>query len=266
MAHGLSEGTASAHRVRSTRRDFLRRTAFVVAGLSAWRLLAAPGDEGARRTLRIGTLVAALLAPLQLVVGDLHGLNTLEHQPAKIAAIEALWHTERGAPLVLFALPNESARRNDFAIEIPKGAALVLRHDPEGELQGLEAFDPDHPPVAPLFFAFRAMVGLGLGMLALAWVGAWRLRAGAALPRWLLWVYSAFTYSGWLAVLAGWLVTEIGRQPWLVTGILRTADAAGTVTGAELGSSLTGYALTYGLMLLAYMVAITQMARRGAGP
>jgi cytochrome d ubiquinol oxidase subunit I len=239
---------------------------FVIAGLSAWRLLKAPGDGGALRTLRTGTLVAAVLAPLQIYVGDLHGLNTLEHQPAKIAAIESIWRTERGVPLLLFAIPNEAERRNDFAVAVPKGASLILRHDPEGELQGLDAFEPDRPPVAPLFFAFRAMVALGLGMLALSWVGAWRLRRGASAPRWLLWAYSAFTFSGWLAVLAGWLVTEVGRQPWLVTGILRTSEAVGAASGAELGASLTGYVLTYTLMLLAYLVTITHLARKGTGP
>jgi cytochrome d ubiquinol oxidase subunit I len=238
--------------------------AFVVAGLSAWRLLKVPHDAGARRTLGIGTVVAAVLAPLQIVAGDLHGLNTLARQPAKIAAIEAIWRTEKGAPLVLFAVPNEAGRRNDFAIAVPKGAALVLKHDADAELKGLDAFEPDRPPVAPLFYAFRAMVGIGLGMLALAWYGAWRLRRGAVPPAWLLWVYSGFTFSGWIAVLAGWLVTEIGRQPWLVTGILRTADAAGKASGAELGASLTGYVLAYALMLLAYMVVITHLAEKGA--
>jgi cytochrome d ubiquinol oxidase subunit I len=240
--------------------------AFVIAGLSAWRLLKVQEDVGAKRTLRAGTLVAALLAPLQIFVGDLHGLNTLEHQPAKIAAIEAIWRTEQGVPLVLFALPNEAARRNDFAIEVPRGASLILRHDPAGELKGLDAFEPDRPPVAPLFFSFRVMVGLGVAMLALSWFGAWRLRADRVPPRWLLWAYAGFTFSGWLAVLAGWLVTEIGRQPWMVTGILRTADAAGGASGAELGASLTGYLLAYSLMLLAYMVVITHLARKGAGP
>jgi cytochrome d ubiquinol oxidase subunit I len=237
---------------------------FVVAGLSAWRLLKAPADGGARHTLRVGTLVAALLAPLQIAVGDLHGLNTLEHQPAKIAAVEAIWRTGRGVPLVLFAIPNETERRNDYAIEIPKGASLILRHDPEGELKGLDEFAPDHPPVAPVFFAFRVMVGVGVGMLALAWLGAWRLRRGAAAPRWLLWCYAGFTFSGWIAIVAGWLVTEIGRQPWLVTGILRTADAVGPAGSARLGASLTGYVLVYGLMLAAYMVVITHLSRKGS--
>jgi len=200
---------------------------------------------------------------VQIFVGDLHGLNTPHHEPAKIAAIEGIWKTEKSAPLVLFAVPNEEKRRNDYAIEIPKVAALILTHDANGELRGLDDFEPDRPTVAPLFFGFRIMVGTGVSMLLLSWFGVWRLRRGEP-PRALLWMFSAFTFSGWIATLAGWLVTEIGRQPWLVTGILRTADAAGKITGAELGASLTVYVLTYSLMLLAYFVVITHMAGKGA--
>lgn len=238
---------------------------FVVAGLSAWRLLRAPADALAARTLRAGVLVAAVLAPLQILAGDLHGLNTLAHQPAKIAAIEALWKTERGAPLVLFALPNEETRRNDFAIEVPRLASLILTHDLDGEVKGIEAFAPDTPPVAPLFFGFRLMLALGMAMLALAWTGAFVLRKGAAPPRWLLWSLTVFTFSGWVATLAGWLVTEIGRQPWLVTGILRTSQAVGRIPEAQLGASLTGYVLVYALMLGAYIVVITHLAGKGTG-
>lgn len=235
---------------------------FVIAGLSAWRLLHESGDASAAKTLRAGVMVAAVLAPLQIFIGDLHGLNTLEHQPAKIAAIEAIWSTERGAPLVLFAIPNEQKRRNDYAIEIPRGAALVLKHDADGELRGLNEFEPDRPPVAPLFFGFRIMAGIGVSMLALAWFGVWRLRRGPP-PRTLLWVFAGFTFSGWIATLAGWIVTEVGRQPWLVTGVLRTKDAVGHISGAQLGASLTGYVLTYSLMLLAYIVVLTHMAGKG---
>ena len=235
--------------------------AFLVAGLSAWRLLNAPADAGAAKTLRFGTYIAAVLVPLQIVVGDLHGLNTLEHQPAKIAAMEALWETQRGAPLVLFAIPNEDTRRNDYAIEIPKGASLILAHDPEAEIRGLDAFAPDIPPVAPVFFAFRVMVGMGFLMLLLSWYGAWRLRR-PGVPRSLLWCFAAFTFSGWVAVLAGWLVTEIGRQPWLVTGVLRTAEAVGEASGAEVGASLTGYLLIYTMLLASYMVVLTHLARK----
>jgi cytochrome d ubiquinol oxidase subunit I len=238
--------------------------AFVIAGLSAWRLLRAPGDVSALHTLRTGVLVAAVIAPLQIFAGDLHGLNTLEHQPAKIAAMEALWHTERGAPLVLFAVPNEDARRNDFAIEVPKAASLILTHELDGEVKGIDAFAPDTPPVAPVFFAFRFMLALGGLMLVLAWSGAWFLRKGRAPAQWLLWAFAGCAFSGWLATLAGWIVTEVGRQPWLVTGILRTSHAVGRIPEASLGASLTGYVLVYSLMLGAYMVVITHLAGKGA--
>jgi cytochrome d ubiquinol oxidase subunit I len=237
---------------------------FVVAGLSAWRLLRAPADGAARGTLATGIALAAVLAPLQLFVGDLHGLNTLEHQPAKIAAVEAIWHTQKGVPLVLFALPNEATRRNDYAIEVPKLASLILRHDPEGEIQGLDRFTPDHAPVAPVFFAFRAMVGVGVLMIAVAWVSYLFFVRRNTYPGALLWMLSAFTFSGWVATLCGWLVSEVGRQPWLVTGVLRTADAAGRVGEAQLGASLTGYVLVYALMFGAYLVVLTHLAGEGA--
>jgi len=239
--------------------------AFVVAGLSAWRLLKAPQDAAAARTLRTGIVIAAVLAPVQAFVGDQHGLNTLEHQPAKIAAIEAIWNTERGAPLVLFAIPNEKERRNDFSIHIPRGASLILTHSLDGELKGLNEFAPDVPPVAPLFFGFRLMVGMGVLMIALSWYGAWHTRHRAVPARWLLWTFAGFTFAGWVATLAGWYVTEIGRQPWLVTGILRTADAVGPVGEAQLGSSLTSYIITYALLLVAYMVVLTHLAGKGSG-
>jgi cytochrome d ubiquinol oxidase subunit I len=239
--------------------------AFVVAGLSAWRLLRAAEDTTALRALRVGVRVAAVLAPLQIVAGDLHGLNTLEHQPAKIAAIEGLWHTERGAPLLLFGIPNEEARRNDYALEIPKGASLILKHDVNGEVLGLDHFGADIPPVLPVFFAFRVMVGVGVAMLALAWIAAFAVRKGALPRRWLLWTLAGFTFAGWVATLAGWLVTEIGRQPWLVTGLLRTREAAGAVSEASLGASLAGYVVTYAAMLVAYIVVLTHLAGRGSG-
>jgi len=237
---------------------------FVVAGLSAWRLLRTSEDVSARKTLRTGLVLAAVLAPLQILVGDLHGLNTLEHQPAKIAAIEAIWKTGKGVPLVLFAVPDDERRRNDFAVEIPKGASLVLRHDAEAEVQGIDAFVPDAAPVAPVFFAFRVMVGMGVLMLLAAWSGVWATRRGRLPQRWMLWTLSGFTFAGWIATLAGWLVTEIGRQPWLVTGILKAADAVGGISGAQLGASLTGYIITYTVMLIAYLVVLTHLAGGGA--
>ncbi|HEV3008524.1 MAG TPA: cytochrome ubiquinol oxidase subunit I [Burkholderiales bacterium] len=235
---------------------------FLVAGLSAWRLLKSAHDASAQKTLRFAARLAAVLVPLQIVVGDLHGLNTLEHQPAKIAALEALWKTEKGAALTLFAVINEEKKRNDYAIEIPKALSLILKHDRDGVVRGLEEFGADHPPVAPVFWAFRVMVGTGVLMLLLSWLGVFILRKST--PRWLLWSFAAFSFSGWVATLAGWLVTEIGRQPWLVTGILRTADAVGQASGAALGASLTGYVLTYAALLISYMVVLTHLAGKGA--
>ena len=235
---------------------------FLVAGLSAWRLLKAPGDAAALKTLRLGAYLAALLVPIQVLVGDMHGLNTLEHQPAKIAAMEALWKTEKGATLTLIGIPNEAEKRTDFAVTVPKALSLILVHSLDGEVKGLEEFK-DTPPVLPVFFAFRIMVGMGMLMLGLSWFGAWSLRKGRQPKTYLLWAFAAFTFSGWVATLAGWMVTEIGRQPWLVTGILRTRDAAGAATGGELGASLTAFVLTYSALLIAYMVVITHLAGKG---
>src|SRR5262249_49960893 len=211
----------------------------VVAGLSAWRLLKAPQDAAALKTLRFGAHIAAVLVPIQVVVGDMHGLNTLEHQPAKIAAVEALWKTERGAALTLVAIPNEQERTNDFAITVPKALSLLLVHDLNGEVKGLEEFE-DTPPVAPIFFAFRVMVGMGVLMLLLAWIGSFVWKTPPT-PAWLLWSSAGFTSAGGVAPLAGWIAPEIGRQPWLVPGILYTEDAVGDIPGGAVGASLTAY-------------------------
>jgi cytochrome d ubiquinol oxidase subunit I len=235
--------------------------AFLVAGLSAWRMLKAPGDEAARKTLRFGAHVAAVLVPIQVVVGDLHGLNTFEHQPAKVAAMEAQWRTERGAPLTLIGFPNEDTERTDYAVTVPRALSLILTHSLDGEVKGLSEFGADIPPVAPVFWSFRVMVGVGMLMLVLAWGGSYVLRRST--PRWLLWAFAAFTFSGWVATLAGWLVTEIGRQPWLVTGILYTHDAAGDATPGQIGMSLSAYVFTYVVLLISYIVVLTHLAGKG---
>jgi cytochrome d ubiquinol oxidase subunit I len=236
--------------------------AFLVAGLSAWRMLKAPEDEAARKTLRFGAHLAAVLVPVQVVVGDLHGLNTFEHQPAKVAAMEAQWQTERGAALTLIGFPNEDTGRTDFAITIPRALSLILTHSLDGEVKGLAEFGADVPPVAPVFWSFRVMVGVGVLMLLLAWAGSCVLRKST--PRWLLWAFAGFTFSGWVATLAGWLVTEIGRQPWLVTGILYTHDAAGDASGGQIGMSLTAYVFTYTVLLVSYVVVLTHLAGKGS--
>jgi cytochrome d ubiquinol oxidase subunit I len=238
--------------------------AFLVAGLSAYRHLR--GERSAELTVsqRTAVRLAAVLIPLQIAVGDLHGLNTLEHQPAKIAAMEAIWHTERGADLRLLAWPDEKTRSNRFEITLPDAASLILTHSRDGELRGLDSF-ADHPPVAPLFWAFRVMVGVGLLMLATSWLAAWQMRRRdeptAPVQRALL----AMTFSGWLAVLAGWYVTEIGRQPWIVYGVLRTAEVASSVPAPMIGLSLALYLTLYAVLIVAYVSVLFYLARKAGG-
>jgi cytochrome d ubiquinol oxidase subunit I len=234
--------------------------AFLVAGISAFQLLRNRRFEPARRMLRVGVAIAAVLAPEQIILGDLHGLNTLEHQPAKIAAIEGVWQTNRGVPLLLFAWPNAEKKRNDFAIGIPKAASLILTHDPDGEIRGLNEFEGKHPPVAQVFWSFRVMVGVGMLMLAIAWMGAFYLLRRRDPPHWLLLGFAGMAFSGWVAVLAGWLTTEIGRQPYVVYGVITTAETASAVPGAYIALTLIGYALVYALLMISYMVVITQLA------
>lgn len=242
--------------------------AFLLAGITALQIRKGKEQPWTRELLRTGVRLAAVLVPLQIFVGDLHGLNTLVNQPAKVAAMEALWETRHGAPLVLFALPDSATHSNRYAIEVPHGASLILRHDGDGELKGIDAFPDAHPPVAPVFFAFRIMVGMGLLMLAVSWAAAWTLRqgqsAGGAIPKWLLTALVWMTFSGWVATIAGWYVSEVGRQPWLVTGILRTADAVATHPPAAVGVTFTLYLVTYALLIIAYIKVIRYLAFGGA--
>ena len=239
--------------------------AFLLAGLSAWRWLQGDRSPGVQKTLRTGILLAAGLIPLQIMVGDMHGLNTLEHQPQKIAAMEGVWNTERGAGLRLFAIPDEATRSNRFEIEIPNLASLILTHSLDGEIRGLNEFIGNHPPVAPVFFAFRVMVGIGVLMLLISWFAAFRLwRGGITRP--LAWALFGMTFSGWVATLAGWYTTEIGRQPWLVTGILRTGEAAGPVPAGTIGLSLALYLILYAGLLAAYIATLFHLAKRPTAP
>jgi cytochrome bd ubiquinol oxidase subunit I len=239
--------------------------AFLVAGISALQLLRHRGHQAAARMFSLGVTVAAVLAPIQIFVGDQHGLNTLEHQPAKIAAIEAIWETERGAPLLLFALPNERERRNEYAIAIPKGASWILTHRTDGEVKGLNEFRDGHPPVATVFWTFRVMVGVGVLMLSASWVAAYFLWRKLVLPRWLLRGFALMTFSGWIAVLAGWMTTEIGRQPYVVYGLIRTAETASDVPAANIALTLVAYSVVYVLLLVSYVVVLTQLALKDSG-
>ena len=240
--------------------------AFLMAGLSAWQVIKRSGHAAAPKVLRVGLTLAALLIPVQIFVGDLHGLNTLEHQPQKIAAMEGVWQTERGAPLLLFAIPDEKARTNHAEIGIPNLASLILKHDAQGEIRGLDEFKGAHPPVAPLFFAFRIMVGVGVLMLAVSWLGWWLYRRSGwraeRLPRALLWTLAGMTFSGWVATLAGWYVTEIGRQPFVVFGLLRTADVASTVPAPMIALTLALYVTVYLALIVAYIGVLKYMAEK----
>lgn len=242
----------------------LLTSSFLVAGLSAWRALKGRDGPGTWKVMRTGVIAAALLTPLQILVGDLHGLNTLEHQPAKIAAIEAVWETERGAPLVLLGLPDEKRRETRWAIEIPRAASLILTHDRDGEIRGLNEFVDEHPPVAIVFWAFRIMVGIGFLMLIVAWWATWSLRGGRAPGRPLLHALSWMTFSGWGAVLAGWYVTEVGRQPWIVYGLLRVRDIVADHSSATVTGTLTGYLILYGFLLASYIGALHYLATKPA--
>ncbi|MDP3415314.1 cytochrome ubiquinol oxidase subunit I, partial [Falsiroseomonas sp.] len=237
--------------------------AFLLAGLSAWRWLRGDRAEGVRLGLRTGIIMAALLAPLQVVLGDLHGLNTLEHQPAKIAAMEGNWETRGNVPLVLFAIPDERTRENRFEIAIPDGASWILRHEAAGVVPGLNDFVGEHPPVAPVFFAFRIMVGIGMLMLLMGWLGAWYLWRRGQVPNLLLRGFVLMSFGGWVATLAGWYVTEIGRQPWLVTGVLNTAQAAGPLPASSIATTLAMYLVLYVLLMIAYIATIFRLAAAG---
>ncbi len=235
---------------------------FLIAGLSAYRWLRGDRTPAVTAALKVGVYMAAVLTPVQVVVGDLHGLNTLEHQPAKVAAMEGLWETTEGAPLVLFGLPDEESRSNRFAIEIPKLASLILTHDLNGEVKGIDAFPDSHPPVAPVFWAFRIMVGTGIAMLVLSWIGAVTLWRRGELGTLASRVFVAMSFSGWVAVLSGWYTTEIGRQPYLVSGVLRTADAVTAVPPLNIGITLVAYLTMYVALIAAYVSVVFYLARK----
>ncbi|MEY2953023.1 MAG: hypothetical protein RLZZ401_1110 [Pseudomonadota bacterium] len=243
---------------------------FLIAGLSAWQLLKNSATAGTHKAMRTAIVTAAIAIPLQFLIGDAHGLNTLHHQPAKIAAIEGIWHTERGAALTLFGWPDEKQGRTLYALQVPKLASLILTHDMNAELRGLNEFQGVHPPVAPVFWAFRVMVGVGSLMLAVAWFAAWQLwrsRGGqnsaqslVRLPRPLLFVLAGMSFSGWVATLAGWYVTEIGRQPFIVYGLVRTSEVVARHAPSLVSLTLAAYVLVYGLLLITYVGVLKYMA------
>ncbi|MEJ1159357.1 cytochrome ubiquinol oxidase subunit I [Prosthecomicrobium sp. N25] len=243
-------------------------TSIVVMAVGARHLLASRFIDESRIMLRMGLGMALVLAPLQIVIGDLHGLATRDHQPAKLAAIEGHWDGSHPADLLLFALPNAAEERNDYAIGIPRLASVIVTHDWNGLFKGLKDFAPaDRPPVWPVFFSFRLMVGLGVLMVALAAWGGWhwlrgRLDAATGFLTAAAWSWP----MGFLAIIAGWMVTEIGRQPWLATGLLRTADAASPIEPMRVAVSLALFVVVYGFVFTAGILYVNRLIHAGPTP
>ena len=240
-------------------------TSFVVIAVGARYLIGGRYREHARTMLKMGIAMAAVMAPLQLFIGDRHGLQVAEYQPAKLAAIEGHWQDDGPAPLVLFAIPNRATESNDYEVSIPNGASLVVTHSLDGRFKGLKDFAPeDRPPVAWPFFAFRLMVGIGVLMIGMGLWGAWlwwrgRLEASPLFLR-----LAALSWpAGFIAILAGWTVTETGRQPWLATGILRTADAVSPVPAAAVATTLVLFVVVYGIVFAAGILYMNRLINRG---
>lgn len=226
-------------------------TAFVVGAVGAYHLLKGratrQGNPGARTMFSMAMWLAAVVAPIQILAGDLHGLNTLKHQPAKIAAMEGHFETMAGAPLILFGIPNSAAERVDYALSIPKLASLILTHDLNGEVKGLENWPrAERPPVGIVFWSFRIMLGIGIAMLA---IGAWslvlRFRHELYDSPWMHRAAVLMGPSGFAAILAGWFTTEIGRQPYTVYGLMTTAESVSAIDAAAVGASLVAFIIVY---------------------
>jgi cytochrome d ubiquinol oxidase subunit I len=240
-------------------------TSLVVLAVGARYLLAGKHATEARTMLHMGIGMLALLAPIQAFIGDQHGLNTLEHQPIKIAAMEGHWDGSKPGALVLFGWPDEKTETNLFQIAIPHAGSLILTHTFDGLYPGLKSVPPaDRPPVVPVFFAFRIMVGVGLLLIAIGWVGAWLWwRGRLETSRWYLWPVAQAWWLGFVAVLSGWVVTETGRQPWIAHGILRTADAISPVPGASIASTLALFVQVYGVVFTMGIYYINRLIDKG---
>lgn len=242
----------------------LLTSAFFVAGVSSWRARQKVDGPATWKVIRTGVFLAAVLTPIQIFLGDLHGLNTLEYQPAKVAAMEGVWDTQKGAPLTLFGIPDEVERTTHYAVKIPKLASLILVHDMDGEIKGLNEFRGEHPPVGMVFWSFRVMVGTGMLMLLVSWACAFLLLRHSKLPTLGQRALSIMTFSGWVAVLAGWYVTEIGRQPWIVTGLLKSADVVADHPPETVLISLISYGVLYTGLMASYIYTLRYMSTKKA--
>jgi cytochrome d ubiquinol oxidase subunit I len=238
---------------------------FVVIGVMGWYLWRQQHLAFARAGFAIAIAIAAVLAPLQLLAGDAHGLNSLRYQPIKVAAMEGDWESRARQPLILFAWPDMEEERNRYELAIPDWGSLILTHRTDGIVQGLKSVAPaDRPNVPIVFFAFRLMVGIGLVLIAIAWTGVWlSIRGRLYQTRWFSFVCAFSSPLGFIAILSGWTVTEVGRQPWIVYGRLRTADAVAPVPAEAVASSLALFVLVYFLLLLAFFYFAARMVFAG---
>jgi cytochrome d ubiquinol oxidase subunit I len=240
-------------------------TAFVVIAVGARYLVAGKFAEHGRTMMRMGIGLTAILAPLQLIIGDQHGLNTLKHQPLKVAAMEAHWDGSKPADFHIFAWPDQKAGNNRFEISIPHGASLILTHSMDGLFQGLNSVPAsERPPVKNVFFGFRIMLAVGLFMIAAAVLGAFLWWRGTLFEtRWYLRVMAQCWWIGFVAVIAGWMVTESGRQPWIVQGVLRTAEATSPVIGASIAGTLALFVIVYGIVFSMGIYYINRLIAQG---
>jgi cytochrome d ubiquinol oxidase subunit I len=239
-------------------------TAFAVGAVGAWHLLHDNANRQARVMFSMAMWMAALVTPIQIFAGDQHGLNTLEHQPAKIAAMEGHYETQKGAPLILFGIPDDTAEVTHFAIEIPRAGSLILAHDPDAEIKGLKEWAPQDRPRALIpFFTFRIMVGLGVLMLLTGLWSLWaRYRKTLYTGKWLQRAAVLMGPSGFIAVLAGWYTTEVGRQPYTVYGVLRTSDSLSNIDAEAIGASLLAFIIVYFVVFGAGVFYILRLVRR----
>ncbi|MET0985451.1 MAG: cytochrome ubiquinol oxidase subunit I [Steroidobacteraceae bacterium] len=243
-------------------------TCFVIGGVSAIYLLRGQHRDHAALMLKLATAFATIAVPAQILAGDLQGLAVHRHQPVKLAAIEAIWDTERGAPLLLFAWPDAATETNRHAIGIPKLGSLIITHDLDGEIKGLKSVPAsERPPVAPVFFGFRVMVGVGLLMLSVTAWSVWRFCQGRlVLSVHLLRAWALLTPAGFIAVLAGWYTTEIGRQPYVIQGLMRTSAAATDVPLSSVATSLVTFGTIYLFVFVAGTYYLLKLLRRGPQP
>jgi cytochrome bd ubiquinol oxidase subunit I len=239
--------------------------AFVVLAVGARHFLAGRHGEESRTMLRMAIGLAAILAPLQLFLGDQHGLNTLKHQPTKIAAMEAHWDGTKPGDFEIFAWPDAKTESNLFSISIPHGSSLILTHHWNGLFPGLKDVPPqDRPPLPSVFFGFRIMLAVGFYMIASALFGAWLLWRGRLFEtRWYLKLVAQTWWVGFVAVIAGWVVTESGRQPWIIQGVMRTADASSPVPGASVATTLVLFVLVYGIVFAFGIYFINRLIDKG---